>query len=258
MEIEAIIFDLGGTLLEYSGGFDSWPELEGPGFKAAYEYLDAEGISLPNLGEFQAGGFDLLPKRWQMATTGERNLTVPNLLSELMTSFDTNLPADELIDEAASRYQEAVCAGVTSMPDSSQTVRSLKKDGYKLGLVSNTMFSGAMHVADMRKFDLDSFFDAMVFSADVNKWKPGPAPFRHVLEILGVAPSRAVFVGDDPGADVVGGQRAGLFTIHYPSSQRFSYPDRFRPDATIGGLKELPGLVSRLNGNAGHDTLASP
>jgi putative hydrolase of the HAD superfamily len=143
------------------------------------------------------------------------------------------------------------------MPDSSQTVRSLKEDGYKLGLVSNTMFSGAMHVADMRKYDLDSFFDTMVFSADVNKWKPDPAPFQHVLEILGVPPSRAVFVGDDPGADVVGGQRAGLFTIHYPSSQRFSSPDGFRPDATISGLNELPGLVRRLNGYAGHDTLPS-
>lgn len=258
MRIEAIIFDLGGTLLEYSGGYESWPELEAPGFKAAHEYLGAAGISLPNLNEFQKSGFDLLPRRWQMATSGERNLTVPSLLSELLASFDMKLPADKLLDEAASRYQTAVCAGVTPMPDSSQTVRSLKERGYKLGLVSNTMFSGAMHIADMRKHDLDSFFDTMVFSADVNKWKPDPAPFQHVLEILGVTSSHAVFVGDDPGADVVGGQRAGLFAIHYPSSQRFSSPDGFRPDATISGLNELPGLVSRLNGFSGHDTLASP
>lgn len=258
MRIEAIIFDLGGTLLEYSGGYESWPELEAPGFKAAHEYLVAEGISLPNLAEFRRSGFDLLPRRWQMATSGERNLTVPNLLSDLMATFDMNLPSDDLVREAASRYQAAVCAGVTPMPDSSETVRSLKEDGYKLGLVSNSMFSGAMHVADMRRFDLDSSFDTMVFSADVNKWKPDPAPFHHVLEILGVPSSRAIFVGDDPGADVVGGQRAGLFTIHYPSSQRFSSLEGFKPDATINGLNELPGLVSRLNGFPGHDTLASP
>jgi putative hydrolase of the HAD superfamily len=258
MRIEAIIFDLGGTLLEYSGGYESWPELEAPGLKAAHEYLGNAGISLPNLDGFQKAGFNLLPRRWQMATSGEKNLTVPSLLSELMASYDIHLPADELLEEAATRYQAAVCAGVTPMPNSFQTVRSLKRRGYKLGLVSNTMFSGAMHIADMRKYELDSFFDTMVFSADVNKWKPDPAPFRHVLEILGVTSSLAVFVGDDPEADIVGGQRAGLFTIHYPSSQRFSSPDGFRPDATISGLNDLPGLVSRLNGSSGHDTLATP
>jgi HAD superfamily hydrolase (TIGR01509 family) len=258
MRIEAVIFDLGGTLLEYSGGYDSWPELEAPGFGAAHEHLSGAGIKLPNLDEFQRAGFDLLPRRWQMATSGVRNLTVPSLLNELILSFNSTLPSDELVYEAASKYQAAVCAGVTPLPHGFQTISTLKRRGYKLALVSNTMFSGAMHIADLKKFDMDSFFEAMVFSSDVNKWKPDPAPFQHVLEIVDLDPSRAVFVGDDPGADVVGGQRAGLFTIHYPSSQRFSYPDGFNPDATISGLNELPSLMNRLNGSAGHDTLATP
>ena len=257
MQLEAILFDLGGTLLEYTGGYDSWPELEGPGFEAAHIYLSSNGIALPPLVEFKAAGFDILPKRWQMATTGKRNLTVASLLADVLKISEDVLPSDGLMQEAASRYQAAVCAGVVPMPLSYETVEALKKEGYKLGLVSNTMFNGSMHIADMRRFQLDTFFDSMVFSADVNKWKPDPAPFQHVLEDLGILVENALFVGDDPAADVAGGKRTGLYTVHYLSSHRFSSPDGYRPDATIDSLSELLAIVDRLNALSGHDKLST-
>ena len=81
------------------------------------------------------------------------------------------------------------------------------------------------------------------------------APFLEVLERIGVNPPQAVFVGDDPTVDIIGGQRAGLYTIHYPSSQRFSSPDGYYPDDTIENLSQLPQLLARLNGQSGHDKL---
>lgn len=257
MQIEAVLFDLGGTLLEYTGGYESWPELEGPGFEAAYNFLSNEGISLPTYEEFQAFGFNILPVRWQKATSGERNLTVASLLDDVLTSSEVEVPSDDLVNEAASRYQAAVCSGVVPMPMSYQIVKALKKSGYKLGLVSNTMFNGSMHKADMRRYKLDTFFDSMVFSADENKWKPDPAPFLHVLEKLGVAAEHAIFVGDDPAADVAGGIRTGLYTVHYLSSHRFSTPDGYKPDATITSLNELPDIVDRLKALSGHDKLSA-
>jgi putative hydrolase of the HAD superfamily len=256
MRIEAIIFDLGGTLLEYAGVYDSWPELEGPGFKAAHEHLGYESVDLPDVIEFQKAGFDILPRRWKQATAGLKNLTVSSLLVEVLSSFSIVPPADEIMKVAASRYQAAVCAGVVPIRYSYETVNTLKASGFKLGLVSNTMFDGKMHIADMRKYKLAALFDAMVFSADVNKWKPGIEIFTNVLDRLDVEANRAVFIGDDPGADVVGGKRAGLYTIHYPSSQRFSSVDGVKPDAIINSLDELVPLVSALNAssrtNSGH------
>ncbi len=258
MKIDAIIFDLGGTLLEYTGEHDSWPELEGPGFEAAHEYLCQSGLELPSLVDFQRNGFAVLPGRWKKATKGVENLTVASLLGELIVGYGIDLPSDEIIMEAASRYQAAVCAGVVPMPDSYHTVKSLKESGYKLGIVSNTMFDGTRHIADMRRYDLDSFFDAKVFSADVNKWKPNPDVFIYILEKLNVEPKHSIFIGDDPDVDVVGGKRAGLFTIHYPSNQRFSSPDGIKPDAIISSLSELPILVARLNDYSGHNGVHTP
>lgn len=246
MPIEAIIFDLGGTLLEYAGKYSGWPELEAPGFAAAHEYLGDRGLSLPNQSRFQAAGFDLLPGRWRMATRGIRNLTVPSLLADVLDLFNVELMDGEILEEAAQRYQKAVCAGVRPIPHSLEIVSLLSKEGYKLGLVSNTMFSGRSHIADLQRFQLDTYFDSMVFSADINMWKPSPQPFLRVLDTLNVDPSLSVFIGDDPAADIVGGQRAGMHTIHFPSSRRFSSADGLQPDATITDLTELPGILAQL------------
>lgn len=257
MKIRAIIFDLGGTLLEYASVYQSWPELEIPGLQAAYGYLAAHGVSLPDRGNYQSGAFELLPMLWDMAVKGQRNLTVSNFLEEIIVSSGCKKPDADVLEQAARKYESAVCAGVEPLPHSLQTVRYLKEKGYRLGLVSNTMFRGVSHIADLKRFGLDSFFDSMVFSADVNKWKPSPEPFLHVLGELHTDPSHAVFIGDDPVVDVAGGHNAGLFTIHYPSSQRFPSHDGLKPDATIHNLGELPGLLDRLE-QGGSLPLAGP
>ena len=258
MKYKAVVFDLGGTLLEYAGVINSWPELEGPGFEAAYAHFNQDGPGLPEYALFQAKGFEVLPPRWQEATAGKRNLTVESLLKDVLTSLNVELPPDMVLHEAACKYQSAVCARVSAMPHSLETVRAVQDAGYKLGLVSNTMFAGTMHIADMRRFDLDTFFDAMVFSADVNKWKPNPEVFHHVLERLQVPPEESVFVGDDPNVDVVGGLQTGMYTVHYVSSQRFSTVDGVQPDASIRSLEELPRLLARLNSGPESTDVSKP
>jgi putative hydrolase of the HAD superfamily len=123
-------------------------------------------------------------------------------------------------------------------------VTAVKAAGYKVGLVSNTMFPGEMHQADMARFGLLDYFDTTVFSADVNKWKPNADPFLHVLGELGVGAETAVYIGDDPGSDVVGGRAAGMRTIYFPSSARFHKPNGVEPDGEIQSLAELLPLLA--------------
>jgi FMN phosphatase YigB (HAD superfamily) len=39
----------------------------------------------------------------------------------------------------------------------------------------------------------------------------------------------------------------GMKTIYFPSSQRFAPPNGIQPDATISGLKDLPGCLVKLS-----------
>ncbi|MFN2136013.1 MAG: HAD family hydrolase [Candidatus Promineifilaceae bacterium] len=244
-EIEAVIFDLGGTLIEYAGPYAVWPELETPGLQAAYAALQNHGVALPPFAQFRDAAFVTLPGRWEDATAGRQNLRLAAFLRELLGQQGVNGLAQGWLESASRAYEQAVCSQAVLIDGALSTVRTLKEQGYKLALLSNTMFEGTAHVDDLHRFGLDSYFDAMLFSADENKWKPSAVPYLHLLHRLQVPPDRAVFVGDSPEHDIVGGKAAGLRTIYFRSSGRFASPDGVQPDATIERLLELPSLLSR-------------
>jgi putative hydrolase of the HAD superfamily len=242
--LDTVVFDLGGTLIEYAGPYAVWPDLETPGFTAVYQHLNQNGWHLPEFELFKQIGFEMLPVRWRLAAGGQQNLRLADLLGDVLLKLNiSDIPAERLI-EAAELYQVAICSQAELMPDAREVVAQIKAAGFKLGLVSNTMFTGAAHIADLERFGLLEYFDALVFSADLNKWKPTAAPFLHVLEELGSTGETAVYIGDDPGSDMIGGQRAGMRTIHYQSSQRFPEPEGVQPDARIHTLTQLLPILA--------------
>lgn len=46
-------------------------------------------------------------------------------------------------------------------------------------------------------------------------WKPSVEPYLKALELLGVAPARAIYVGDNPAKDFLGARRAGMRSIRW-------------------------------------------
>lgn len=247
MSIDTIVFDLGGTLIEYAGPYAAWPDLETPGFKAAYAYLGEAGIDLPPFDRFRQTGFDLLPGRWRRAVAGEANLQLATLLEEVLhICCGRNGVGPEQIATAAARYEAAVCAQAKPLPGAAATLTYVKEQGYRMGLLSNTMFRGVAHRRDLARFGLIDYFDAMLFSADAGKWKPTPAPFRQVLAELEGAAETAVFIGDSPAHDIAGAQQVGMRTILIRSSQRFPLLETIRPDAAIRALAELPAALAAL------------
>jgi putative hydrolase of the HAD superfamily len=81
----------------------------------------------------------------------------------------------------------------------------LRRHELKIGLLSNT------------SRDLDEFVahhgldvDAVLTSRLHGKTKPHDSIFRAMLELIGVAASNAVMVGDDPGDDVEGARAIGI------------------------------------------------
>ena len=244
--INTVVFDLGGTLIEYAGEYAVWPDLETPGFTAVYQHLNQNGRHLPEFERFKQTGFALLPARWQAAMRGEKNLRLVDLLAETLAALGVAGLSDLQLAEAGKLYEAAICSQAEPMPRAQETLAQVKAAGYKIGLLSNTMFTGAAHIADLERFGLADYFDAMLFSADAGKWKPNAAPFLQVMNELGVGGETAVYIGDDPTGDIVGGQRAGMRTIHFQSSQRFQMPDGVQPDARIRHLSELLPILPQL------------
>lgn len=89
-------------------------------------------------------------------------------------------------------------------------LRSLAEDGYRLGVISNTVGEpGAFLRPALEKMGFDAFVRAYVFSDELPWTKPAPEIFRTTLERLGERPDAAVHVGDG-WSDIEGARRAGM------------------------------------------------
>lgn len=83
-------------------------------------------------------------------------------------------------------------------PDAPGLLTALHRAGIPVAVVSNT---GWDIRGSFRAAGLDGLVDAYVLSCELGAQKPGPEPFAAACERLGVAPGRALMVGDDPAAD---------------------------------------------------------
>ena len=86
-------------------------------------------------------------------------------------------------------------------------LKSLKRQGKRLVLLSNTSFAHIRHV--QRAFDVLSHFDDLVLSCEVGAMKADPAIYQAALGKIQCPPERCYYA-DDIAAYVEAGRRYGL------------------------------------------------
>lgn len=241
--MRAVIFDLGGTLIHYHAPPDvNWEDSERIGAQAFHGLVSQKGYALPEFGAFWESYFGRLRAEWARVTGGKGNLTLRGFLSGLCGGYGLELRPDDLA-EGERCYVDAIRRGIAPADGALEVLSGCKERGFKIGLVSNTIWAGSYHREDMERFGLLRFFDYLAFSGDLGLWKPYPPIFRAVLAGLGVGPEEAVFVGDNPQHDVAGAQAVGMRSVLVDTSE---YPmDGVVPDATIHTPRELLPLLDK-------------
>lgn len=243
MLYDTILFDLGGTLIDYRGSVSDWPSMERIGMAAVHTLLNGNGHKPPTLEAFQETCFANLKDAWYAAVRGERNLVLSDLLQESLASHGVHCD-HTLLEQAVQGYTTAISAGARPQDGARELLQALSTSGRRLGLISNTMWPPAAHIADLRRFELYPFFEELVFSAERGVWKPDPQVFDLAMRAVKGRPERTVYVGDNPHDDILGARRAGIRSIwirtdEYP-------PDAGREaDAIVDHLLEIPEVLAR-------------
>ena len=203
MEIRAVFFDLGGTLLVMRRDRIFRRVLTEEGHEADLEkihsaYLEAES--------------------WWLSFFGSKVLT-PDETDEAYRRLDERVFAALFPEEGgleASRVSKLVRKRWPELeseippalyPDVEPTLSGLAKDGYSMGLISNAPPDTGRLVSAL---GLAKYLDPVVISGAVGYTKPNPEIFRIALKGVGVGPHEAVHVGDLYDADVVGARNAGM------------------------------------------------
>ncbi len=245
MKYDTILFDLSGTLIDYRGPVTGWEAMERLGFIAVHELLNSNGYRnrVPHIDVFHSAAFARLKKAWRDTVAGKRNLHLHEMLREAMDAQGLH-PDDATIEQAVTSYCAAISGGASPRSGALELLRTLKEQGRKTGLISNTMWPTTAHHADLERFGLAPYLDIEIYSADARVWKPSPKIFNLALDALGSPTDRALFVGDNPVDDITGAHNTGMPAIWILTGE---YPLEAggHADAIIHELPELLPLLER-------------
>jgi pyrophosphatase PpaX len=117
----------------------------------------------------------------------------------------------------------------------------LRAAGYRLGIVTSRRKTtlDAIPAAVV----LLPYVDLLVTRDDTAEGKPHPAPLLHAFERLGLPPSEGVYVGD-AAFDVEAGQQAGCLTVLVTwDGAGYDHPAEPAPDFVVASLDELAALL---------------
>ncbi|MEU9916871.1 HAD family hydrolase [Streptomyces sp. NPDC051001] len=97
-----------------------------------------------------------------------------------------------------------------ALRDAGRLLRRLDHEGWAVVLATSA--GGAELSALRRAIGADDAITATASADDVSEGKPAPEPVEHALELAGVPPERALFVGDTVW-DMKAGSRAGVCCV---------------------------------------------
>jgi putative hydrolase of the HAD superfamily len=146
-----------------------------------------------------------------------------------------------ILASAVNAYLKEKYLHLKPYPGVVETLQELKRQGFKLGVVSDGLRLKAW--MRLNEAGLDSYFDAVVTYEDTGKQKPAKEPFLRICDELGVVPEECLMVGDWPERDVQGGRSVGMKTCLATYGQ-------VRPgkaDYQIESFANLIAVVDRCN-----------
>jgi HAD superfamily hydrolase (TIGR01549 family) len=240
--LRGVIFDLGGTLMYFDG---SWPEALLRSDQALFAALREAGV------ELDRERFLLAFRRELEAYYQEREAefieyTTLHVLRTLLASWGCPAVPDPVLQSALRQMYAVTQACWKVEEDTIQSLETLRGRGLQLGLISNAADDADVQ-ALVDKAGIRPYLDPIVTSAAAGIRKPDPRIFTPLLDAWSLAPGQVVMVGDTQGADVLGAQNAGLYSIWIdrrgdtPANR--AHRDTLRPDLTISTLAELPAVL---------------
>jgi len=209
--------------------------------------------------EFVKSGFKAVASFIQNDNGIDEDIVYDNLLSIFNSGkrkniFDTyiskfgkiNFSISELVDLYRSHLPN-----INLLPGIHEYLILLNKD-YKLGLVTDGYIQTQTN--KINALGLKKIFDQILITEELGReyWKPSIVPFSTICDKLGVMPTKAIYIADNPAKDFKGPNQLGMHSIrlrlkdgeHYKSE-----PDNkdFAPATVVYSLNDLKIEMNRYN-----------
>jgi HAD superfamily hydrolase (TIGR01549 family) len=210
--IKAILFDFGGTLFDYlpsnyvllasiARKYGKDISNSDPSLSKAFQ--NQEALALKVFKERNNFDINCLSEedwlRLDQILLNSLGIYDPNALKDLINAFQRRLFKFQIL------------------PETIETLKTLKKMNFKLGIISNT--SGeqkwiSKRYEMLKEYNIAGCFDTIIFSGEHPFNKPDPKIFKIALnELKNISPNETVFVGDSYIFDILGAKKANLIPV---------------------------------------------
>ena len=234
--IDTIFFDVGATLRYV---------VEDAEFSAA---ADRELMELVGATESHDVFFEKLNKNWKAYRKMAKTVLLDVSEMELWLQYLLpDYPAEVIAPNAArlTRLWRDHDGRRVPHDDVKPTLLELKRRGYKLGIIANTITE--TEIPDWMCHDqVSDCFQTVILSSKVRLRKPDPAIYLLASRCIGTVPENCAYVGDNPVRDVEGAVDAGYGSmILYEdagTADREGKLPTVKPDYRIKAIRELLDL----------------
>ncbi len=242
MDIEAILFDVNGTMVDILTDESSVDV-----FRKMRNFLYYQGIVIHKT-QLRDLYFQLLKQ--QQYTSREKyaefnSVNIWQRIIELHETAATKALAEDVrraLPMLASQFYRSLtlCKKLCLYPGVENTLAILHVD-YRLAIVTDAQSSYA--APELRAVGIADYFNPIVISGDHGYRKPDRRLFLSASETLNVKPENTVFVGNDMYRDVYGAKQAGMNMVYFASNQGDKEPHGAEPDYII---YEFPQLLQAI------------
>jgi len=221
--IKVIVFDLWNTLIPATIDFVHLSAL-----------TKKEGLSLPGFIEKYEKGVQL-----------KKYSSFEELRKDFFKTFDQgdNVVLEQELAEVYGNRMDKI----RFFPDVEKNLLKLRKQGYKLVLLSNNESIAAAKIES--SLNISNYFDAVFYSFDIGFIKPDAESFLPVLKEFKIKPGESLMVGDSLRSDIIGSQRAGMHNCLINRLGKVIDYANAKPEFEVKSLDELYRVLGGLNAN---------
>lgn len=222
-EIDAIVFDAGGTL------FDMRPPREA----VFAEVLCANGLDAKRdaLTNAIRRADRVLDKEFAGLDGGDDSSFWLKFDQLVLEEIGYHGDQEKISAELSAAFRRIIpdVNSWVDFPETKGILDLLRGRGLRLGVVSNAT---DLVRRVLENLDLTKHFDFIIVSSEVGVNKPSPRIFRIAAEKAKTSPNRMIYVGDKLSTDVMGASRAGMNAILIDRANVY-------PDADCLRIKDL-------------------
>jgi len=242
MNIQAVFFDMGGTIDTY--GYTRELRLERT--SGIRERLLTAGIDLGLSNEDLYSVISTGLARYHARCLKTLEELPPQRVwaDYILPEYPVDRHALDAIAEDLMCFIETQYYERAMRPEIPMVLEAIQQMGLKIGLISNVNSRGQVP-NNLAEYNLIHYFDPIVLSSEYGLRKPDPSIFHYAARLAKVPTSHCIYVGDRIARDVLGARRAG-FRLAIQIKHNFKHgelDDGATPDAIIEGMDELLDIL---------------